>query len=414
MRSLDSHEYHGVTRRTLQVEERRIRVDDEQTPLVLQADSSSGVEFLQDFLKTHSEQILSDVATAGAVLLRGFAVRSDIDFERTILSIRGVRPMCDVLMRELGRDIVPGTNFVFFTNAIVKTGGSLDFAYFHTENYYTTDVPRFIFFWCSKPPWVGGETGLINTRKVCDDLPNSLKVKLASKAFPAAAWPLARIAKTHNVSVDQVSEFCKNHALRTTNSQGDIVALVYKASIFQNPATGHQVFQFNEREIPGLTPALKAAFGPDYPQATWLLHKLWWRFPGLARASRWIQAAAHPVAVARRFSALRRSRGTNNTNGAQGPTRVGSAFSADETAALATSMHRHYSSFQWQRGDVLLVDNVGMAHGGMPGFGPRRIRSLIANALPLNYSPDAAGVQALTEEHVEPLGALLQKPIATS
>jgi hypothetical protein len=59
---------------------------------------------------------------------------------------------------------------------------------------------------------------------------------------------------------------------------------------------------------------------------------------------------------------------------------------------LAAAVRRRFSSFRWQRGDVLLVDNLKMAHSGMPGFGPRRLRAMICNPLPVPCGPFGPGV----------------------
>jgi len=154
------HRYTGVVTRTLRDEERRVPTSEAQTPLVIEPLQARDATFLQEFLESHSSELMEDIATHGAVLLRGFDVTSPADFERQVLSIRGMHGMNEVLMSEEGRTVVDGTRFVLYTNANFKTGGTLEIPVFHNENYYVPDVPRFISFFCQTPSWLGGETGL--------------------------------------------------------------------------------------------------------------------------------------------------------------------------------------------------------------------------------------------------------------
>lgn len=81
-------------------------------------------------------------------------------------------------MSEKGRLLIEGTNYVFYTNKFLKTGGSWWFGGVHNENYYSVDVPRFISFFCRRPSWLGGETGLVDMRGVYQDLDSPLKKTL--------------------------------------------------------------------------------------------------------------------------------------------------------------------------------------------------------------------------------------------
>ena len=65
-------------------------------------------------------------------------------------------------MAEPGRQLVEGTQFVYYTNKFFKTGGSFYLGGFHTENYYTPSIPNYICFFCIRLSTFGGETGLLN------------------------------------------------------------------------------------------------------------------------------------------------------------------------------------------------------------------------------------------------------------
>jgi len=101
--------YTGVVTRTLRDEERRVPTTEQQTPLVIEPLHARDATFLAEFLASHSSELIEDIARHGAVLVRGFDVTSPADFERQVLSIRGMQGMNEVLMSEEGRTVVDGT-----------------------------------------------------------------------------------------------------------------------------------------------------------------------------------------------------------------------------------------------------------------------------------------------------------------
>ncbi|MDI1352219.1 MAG: hypothetical protein PSV35_05520, partial [bacterium] len=81
------NQYKGVSMRFLRENERFALSEEKEMPLVIEPKGDNSLEFLQQFLSTHSEKIIKNLSHYGAVLLRGFAINSDEDFEKVILSI---------------------------------------------------------------------------------------------------------------------------------------------------------------------------------------------------------------------------------------------------------------------------------------------------------------------------------------
>jgi hypothetical protein len=131
--------YTGVTTRFLRDDERLILSDEKEMTLVLEANASNDVPFLKQFIASHSTQIMADIAQYGAVLLRGFNIRSDEDFEQSVIQLKGFQGISDVFMSEEGRIHVNNCKYVLHTNAVYKTGGTLYLGGFHGENYYSPD-----------------------------------------------------------------------------------------------------------------------------------------------------------------------------------------------------------------------------------------------------------------------------------
>ena len=110
------HQYKGVTTRFLQDQERLILSQEKEMPLVIEPSESKDEVFLSEFLSSHSTQVVEDMAKYGAVLLRGFNITSDEQFEKTVLSLPQFRGISDAFMAENGRVTVDNLKYVLHTN----------------------------------------------------------------------------------------------------------------------------------------------------------------------------------------------------------------------------------------------------------------------------------------------------------
>src|SRR5262245_19890199 len=151
----------GAVVRPLRADERPYPTFEQGLPLVIEAKGARSLESLREMLAARSDEMLRQIYEHGAVLLRGFDIRSAADFEQAVVTIPGLNPMPGYFMSEPGRSLVEGTGAVFETNTFFRTGGDFYFGGFHTENYRTPDVPQFQSFCCFKVSWLGGETALV-------------------------------------------------------------------------------------------------------------------------------------------------------------------------------------------------------------------------------------------------------------
>jgi hypothetical protein len=62
-------------------------------------------------------------------------------------------------------------------------------------------------------------------------------------------------------------------------------------------------------------------------------------------------------------------------------------------------MRRRFSSFIWKRGDVLILDNLKMAHNGMAGRGNRVLKVMLCNPVPLPSSEASLGLHVVVPSH---------------
>ncbi|CAH9059401.1 hypothetical protein PSECIP111951_02066 [Pseudoalteromonas holothuriae] len=390
-----SSNYNEVIARTLLATERNMVVNDNSTPLVIEPKGDSNAKYLCDFLQNNSQPLLKDLAKHGAILIRGFDIDTSAQFEQALLSIRGMSGMNELLLSEAGRTIADDTKFVFHTNALTKTGGRVTFDDFHSENYFSPDVPRFISFFCKQPSRFGGETGLVNLEKIYADLPSELKSKLEEKSCFAARYSLDEMAARYGLSVERLEAFCEKVGLCIDTQNDQRYVAVHKPSVISHPVKDNKVLLINFMNFPELQQAVMKVFLPDYKGIKWFYHKLNWHVPLL-------NSVIHPDGYLQTL--YRRLRYGNSVhNGSNGSLEsekskgVSTHFTSEDMKILAKSMRAHYSSFIWEKGDILIVDNMQMAHAGMPGYGSRDIKVMMCNPLKLPLTERGAGYYPVQE-----------------
>ncbi len=404
------NQYEGVTTRFLRSDERQVVCEDNSLPLVIEAHLSKDKAFLQQFLRRNSAQILADITTFGAVLLRGFTIESDEDFENTVTQIDGFQGISDAFMSEEGRTHVGSLRFVLHTNSVYKTGGTLYLGGFHSENYYSPDVPGYIFFCCLQASTTGGETGMINMEAVYNALDPNIQQQLEKNNFFVAKWTLQEVAKRYNISHSKIEQICAKFKLPIVGSGTNRLILLYKPNVLINPKTQKKSLQINLFEITRLNKILRKHFLQDYQGKEWFWHRFVWRLPASVlkileycylMCASFFHSPKQSIAILKtKLARLKSSFFTRKFD----KRRVEECFNKNAIDDLAGLMRQHYSSCLWQKGDILLIDNKKIMHAGMPGSGERIIRALIGNSLDLSYLPHQTGLVEAVERPDETIG----------
>lgn len=404
------HEYTEVTTRFLRDDERLLLSQEKEMPLVIEASSRTDAVFLQHFLATNAPQLIQDIAQYGAVLLRGFDITSDEQFEKTILSVPQFHGISEAFMAEHGRTHVNDLKFVLHTNSVYKTGGTLYLGGFHTENYYSADVPEYIFFYCAKPSRLGGETGLINTQKIYQNLDKPLQQKIEKCSFFVSKWLVSEVAQRYQLNTERVEQLAQQFHFPLVGTGKDKFIYMYKPSVFIHPVTLEKALQINLFELPTLNHHLRACFKSDYQGKTWFWHRLFWSLPSpVFNTLEFLAVAAIAFyhspknsykIVCNKLSSYSARKKTKNAD----PDKVGTCFSETDIKNLAQTMRQHYCSCLWQKGDILLIDNRKVMHAGMPGTGERLIRAMISNPVAMEYTFKETGVLNAQERTTPAIG----------
>ena len=405
--------YEGIISRFLRDDERLVLSEEREMPLVFESNGEANLDSLNKFISINSKKILEYVAKYGAVLFRGFGIASDEDFENTVLSIKGLRGISQAFMAEEGRIHAGKSKFVLHTNAVYKTGGTLYLGGFHSENYYSSDVPAYISFCCLEPSLMGGETGIINMEKVYQRLDADLKNKLEKTNFFVCKWLVSDVANRYKISEELIEKLCKRFKLPIVGEGRDKFILLYKPNVFEHPITKKRALQINLFELQNLNKELQKAFMNDYKGKTWFWHRFVWRMPKfILKILEYIYIMFASFFYSPKDSINILKSKVNTFIAARkiisyapfNKTKVGILFNDQETKDLAGILRKYYSSCIWQKGDILLVDNRKVVHAGMPGAGDRLVRAMICNPMDMNYSHEENGVFDCKERVTDTVG----------
>jgi alpha-ketoglutarate-dependent taurine dioxygenase len=307
----------------------------EQTLPLLVRPAVDGVS-LSGWLAHHRERREELLRAHGALLFRGFGVRTREELEELAAAASG--RLMDYVFRSTPRSSVGGH---VYTSTEYPADQSIPM---HNEMSYTSSWPLKIWFFCDQPAAQGGETPLADSRRVWTRLDPALRQRFAEKNVLYVRNYGAGLDLTwENVfqTTDRaaVESFCRDAGIELEWRPGNrLRTRQRRQAVARHPATGETVW-FNQAHLfhrSSLAPEVLAALldtmpGEDLPRDTFY-------------------GDGTPIEAA----ALEEIRGVY----------------AEESVA-----------FPWQKGDVLLVDNMLVAHGRRPFSGPRRI--LVAMAEPV-------------------------------
>jgi alpha-ketoglutarate-dependent taurine dioxygenase len=308
-----------------------------ELPLVL-LPAVEGLDLIS-WAESHRQWIQSRLLHHGGLLFRNFSISSPTEFEKFVTVISG-GPLA-YKEQTSPRSRVHG-------NIYTSTEYPPEHVIFlHNENSYSSTWPLKIMFFCVVAPQEGGETPIADVRRVCARIPEKIRERFAHQG-----WMLVRNFGTgyglpwqkafQTEDREEVGRHCAANGIQAEWLSGDRLRIRQRrAALRKHPVTGEEVW-FNHAtffHISTLAPEIRAGLQAELAEED---------FP------------------------------YNTYYG------DGSQIEPEVLDILREAYQQETIKFPWSQHDLLLLDNMLVAHGRSSFRGPRQI--VVGMGEP--YSPD--------------------------
>lgn len=311
---------------------------DSLLPLVITPDQADVCfSSLSKWLTANKNWLEKILLKHGGILFRGFPIPDAVAFEEFIQALklemfvyRGHSPRPKVHNQIYVSTELPSQYSISLHNELVNTG----------------NPPRKIFFFCQVPASEGGETPIVDSRKVYQLMEPELRARFTSK----------QVCYTQNMP------------------NGKDMGILGKS--------WQTLFETSDRTVVEnyLTEAnIEFDWQPDGSLKTRLIGPAAINHPQTAEPAWHAQAhTLHYSSFGVALEAMRRLVGEENlpVNTFYGD---GTSLDPADVQAISKLHFNHAILFPWQHGDVLMLDNLLTAHGRQPFKGERRVLVAMTN-----------------------------------
>jgi alpha-ketoglutarate-dependent taurine dioxygenase len=306
-----------------------------QLPLVI-TPKRSGVP-LVDFLKPNLEELEALLSRYGGVLFRGFQVDGPEGFESTIGTC--YRDLLNYNDRSTHRSQVHGKVYT-----ATDYPPELEIL-LHNESSYAARFPTRIFFYCVEPAETGGETPVADIRKVYERIDPAIRKpfedngvlyvrNLAGGPF-GFTWQEVYQTQDRN----EMERFCEEAETQYEwLGENNVRTRQTRPAVARHPVTGEML---------------------------WLNHATLLNVFALEQKMQEMMLKFFKVADL-----------PNNTYYGNGE-----SISKEVINELKRAYESATVAFKWQPGDVLMLDNLLVAHGRKPFSGKRKVVVAMANPI---------------------------------
>jgi hypothetical protein len=310
------------------------------------------IPYIIDGKLPDKNEISSLLSLHGALLFRNFGLATKNDFASFVKKIIGQDSFLDYTggtspRENLGDGVYTSTKMPFFLKIPL-----------HSEMAYRKYFPRKIFFFCEKAPLFGGETPVVDIRRVYQEIPVNLREKIESQGIKYYRHLKndTAIRKLLSVLNPMIETGTWQFVFKTTDRK------VVGEYCLKNSFLAH--WQIDGSVI--LETHLPASFlHPESQQMTWfnsfhffqVHHRIWGRL--LTSCYKIIHKIFNMKDLDARLGA-------------------GQKLSSNEISVLVDAYEKNSSAGIWKKGDVLFLDNTITAHGRNPYLGRRKILVALA------------------------------------
>ena len=295
-------------------------------PLLVQP-TMEGIN-LNAWAETNRAWIETELGRHGGILFRVFDVPEVTAFEQFIDAISD--GALRYQERSSPRSQVSGN---IYTSTDHPPSESI---FLHNEQSYNLTFPLRILFYCVTAAQKGGETPIASSRNMYQRIPQDIRRKFADKGYMyvrnfGSGFGLSWQETFQTTDKAVVETYCRANDITFEWHEGDrLRTRQVRRAIIRHPRTGDMVW-FNHATFFHVS-----TLRPDVQQML--------------------------------FRVFREEELPNNTYYGDG-----SPIEPDVLDMLRHLYDEETVSFPWQKGDILLLDNVLTAHGRSPFVGPRKI-----------------------------------------
>jgi alpha-ketoglutarate-dependent taurine dioxygenase len=296
--------------------------------------AKGGGQSLPELVRDQSDRFAALILEHGGILFRGFPVREAADHQALIDAI-GAKPM-DYTYRSTPRTRVAGA---VFTATEYPSQVEIPL---HCENAYQRTWPMWLSLCCVKPAAGGGATPIADMRKVTAAIPPEIvdrfarrRVKYIRHYHSHVDLPWQTVFGTSDR--EELAKFCRANDIHHEWLDRETLRTEQVCQgVADHPAKGTTVF-FNQAHLFHVS-----SLGSD--------------------------GAAEMISFFGRDRLPRDARFGDGTD-----------IGAEDLAAVRTAFASAAVDLQWQAGDVVILDNMQVAHGRRTFVGERRVLAALLN-----------------------------------
>jgi len=309
-------------------QERLIKTDylqpGETLPLVIQPDVDD-ID-LVEWVQSNREFIETNLLKHGAILFRGFKVNSVPEFENFAQAI------CPKLFGEYGDLPREGISSKVYGSTPYPSDQAI---LFHNESSHLHRWPMKIWFFCVQPAQQGGETPIVDSRKIFQLLDPKIRARFQQKQLMYVRNYTDNLDVSwqeffHTTDKSVVEDYCRQACINFEWKDNGLRTRQVRPAVTKHPKTDELVFfnQIQLHHISCLDPAVRESLLSLFGEENLPRHVYYGdRTPIEDSVIDEIQAVYREATI----------------------------------------------SFPWRKGDVLMLDNMLTAHGRNPYVGSRKI-----------------------------------------
>lgn len=217
-----------------------------------------------DWLSRSRDDVLEELNTHGAVLLRGLQGGVD-EFSDVVTALGGTQ--LEYTERSTPRSAVSGN---VYTSTEYPSDQDIEM---HNENSYSDTWPTYLFFYCAEAAAAGGATPIADSRGVLDRLPDRVRGMFADGLVYTRVYReglgLTWQETFQSNDRDEVEEYCRAHGIETTWDGDDLSTAASRPATRTAPSSGEEVW-FNQANLfhpSALAPEVRSALEDLYDDA---------------------------------------------------------------------------------------------------------------------------------------------------